>query len=327
MRSDPPSFPPTPPTDPLDEQLRAVGGQLDRAAPPVAPAELGNATPATEVAHLRPVPAADDATGVLPLVPLAALPGEPGGPRRRPRWLLGAAAAAIVAVGVGATTLAGGDDDVRTSPVELQPASEGDGAASAPLPDDLPPVFGELEAIGERFAACMDEAGFPVDPEASGVDGFEDLAEVVADPALPDAVGACLAASGLDEVELGDVLAGLGDLPALDDLEGFEDFEDFEGFDGFEGFGDLEQVFGELLEGIDMSEVVDQLDAFLEEVEVDDELGDRLAEEGARADRVVACLAERGWSADQLPQLDDLVSDPAARQRFHDDLQACTTEG
>jgi hypothetical protein len=307
MRSDTPR-----PGTPIDEQLRALGRQLDEAAPPVQPDELSEATPTAEVAHLVSVD--PDATRVIPLLPIPG-PVEAPDPRRRRIRVLGAAAAAAVVLTAGgiAVALSSDDDEVRTDQAaELEPVSE---PAQTPTAD--PGVeLGGFGEVAEAFATCMEGAGFTVEaPGSAGFEGFEALAAMVADPAFFESMRECTASSGLADLDVGVELDEL-------DIEGTLEEQFGAGFDeSFEGMFD--DVFAEL-DDLDMGEVSAQFDEWLAEMGAEaPSFGDELAEHGAAADRFVACMEDRGWSLSEPPALDD----PAAHEQLFADLQECTDLG
>jgi hypothetical protein len=312
MRSDTPH---DPFGRPLDEQLRALGRELDEAAPPVEPSELADATPTAEVAHLVAVD--PDATTVIPLIPVPPMADDVPPRRRRGRGLAVAAAAlAVVAAGGAAAALAGGDDEVRTDQAALRPVSEpAQEAAEEPAVD-----LGGFGEVADAFATCMEAGGFSVEaPGGEGFGSFEELAALVADPAFFETMRECTASSGLADLDLGAELEGL-------DLEGrFE--EQFGGaFDeSFEGMfeGMLDDVLAEV-EGIDMAEVGEQLDQWLAELgEEAPAFGEELREHAAMADRIRACMEDRGWSLEDPPAFDDR----AAHEQLFADLRACTEQG
>jgi hypothetical protein len=307
MRSDTPQ-----PDRPLDEQLRALGRQLDEAAPPVEPTELAEATPTAEVAHLVAVD--PDATRVIPLLPVPPMADDVPPRRRRGRGLAVAAAAlAVVAAGGAAAALAGGDDEVRTDQAALRPVSE----PAVEEPAEEPPVdLGGFGEVAEAFATCMESAGFAVGDPASGDFGsFEELAALVADPEFFDTMRECTASSGMADLDLGAELEEL-------DVEGTFEEQFGDAFDeSFEGMFD--DVLAEV-EGIDMAEVAEQLDAWLAELgEEAPAFGDELREHAEMADRVRACMEDRGWSLDEPPAFDDR----AAHEQLFADLRACAEQG
>ena len=306
MRSD------TPRPDPLDEQLRALGRQLDQAAPPVQPGELSEATPTAEVAHLVAVD--PDATGVIPLLPVPG-PVEAPDPRRRRIRVLGAAAAAAVVLAAGgvAVALSADDDEVRTDQAaELQPVE-----APAEGPGVLPGDLGGFGEVAEAFATCMEGAGFTIGtPGADGFEGFEELAGVIADPAFFDAMQTCTASSGLADLDIGAELEEL-------DIEGTLEEQFGEQFDETIS-GMLDDVFAEL-ETVDMGEVTAQLDQWLAELgEQAPGFEDELREHGALADQVLACMEDRGWT---LPEPGAALDDPGAHEQLFTDLQECADLG
>lgn len=311
MRSDTPR--------PLDEQLEALGHQLDAAAPPVEAGELAEATPTAEVAHLVAVD--PDATKVIPLIPVPPMADDVPARRRRGRVLgIAAAALAVVAAG-GAAAALSGDDEVRTDQAAaLRPVAE---PAQEPAEDELD--LGGFGEVADAFATCMDGAGFSVgEPGAEGFEdfgSFEELAALVSDPAFFDAMRECTASSGMADLDLGAELEGL-------DIEGTLE-------DGFGqlggGFDEMfQQAVDELLaevEGIDMGEVTAELDAWLAELDAEmesGELGEQLREHGAAADAVLACMEQRGWSLDD-PEA--ALGEGVDHQQLVADLQECVEQG
>ena len=300
---------------PLDEQLQALGRQLDEAAPPVEAGELAEATPTAEVAHLVAVD--PDATRVIPLVPVPPMADDVPPRRRHGRvFAIAAAALAVVAAGGAAAALAGDDDEVRTDQAaELQPVAEPSQETDGEDAVDLG-GFGE---VAEAFATCMEGAGFSIgEPGTDGTgdfSSFEDLAAMVGDPGFFDAMRDCTASSGLADLDVAGELEGL-------DIEGTLE-EQFGGPLDESITGILDDVLAEA-EGIDMAEVSAQLDAWLTEMDTQLQQGDlreRIAEEGARADRVLACMEDLGWT------IESFTGEVEQTQQLIDDLQACTEQG
>lgn len=313
MRSDAPR-----PDLPLEEQLRALGRQLDAAAPPVAPDELAEAAP--EVAHLAAVD--PELADVVPLVPLSRVE-DPAGPRRRRRRVLGAAAAVAVLAGGAALALAPGGEEVRTDRdglAGIQPASEGDGTELGGVDLDDLGGFGD---VAEAFVACMEDAGFsapdPADDAPVEPGSLEEAVADLTDPALLDAVRDCTARSGLADLDV------VGELEALD-VEGFlaEHFGDDDPVPGL--FDDLLEQLGD----IDMGEVTAELDGWLAEVQAQLEAAgvrDRLIEAGARADRLYACMEARGYTAEDLPDLAAGLDEGETIEQLLTDLRECADQG
>ena len=122
MRSDTPL--PEPTDRSLHEQLRALGRELEAAAPAVDATELAEATPTAEVAHLVAVD--PDATKVIPLIPVPPMAADLP-PRRRRGRALGIAAALLAVVAAGGAAAALSDDDGRTGQVDKHPNTVGGG--------------------------------------------------------------------------------------------------------------------------------------------------------------------------------------------------------
>ena len=310
MRSD------TPRPESVDEQLRALGRQLDQAAPAVEPHELSEATPTAEVAHLVAVD--PDATGVIPLLPVPG-PVEAPDPRRRRIRVLGAAAAAAVVLAAGgvAVALAADDDEVRTDQAaQLEPVT---GPVSGP--DEAEVDLGGFGEVAESFGACMEGAGFTAPSvDGEGFEGFEDLAGMLGEPGFFDALRACTASSGLADLDIGAELEEL-------DIEGTLEEQLGDVFGGTVDetiSGMLDDVFTQL-ESVDMAEVTAQVDAWLAELdERAPELEADLRELGADADQVVACMQDRGWTAQDPGSAEH---DPAAIEQLLVDLRECTEQG
>lgn len=312
MRSDTPR---DPFGRPLDEQLLALGRELDEAAPPVEPSELADATPTAEVAHLVAVD--PDATKVIPLIPVPPMTDDGPPRRRRGRGLAVAAAAlAVVAAGGAVAALSGGDDEVRTDEAaDLRPVAEpSQGPADDPATD-----LGGFGDVAEAFTTCMEGAGFAVgDPESGEFGSFEELAAMVGDPAFFDAMRECTASSGLEDLDIGAELEGLDIEGTLEEQLGETLDESITAI--------LDDVLAEV-EGVDMAEVTAQLDAWLAEMGAEVEsgdLGEQLREHGAEADRITACLEAAGWSADDV---ESIITDEGAYQQIFEDYQACVEQG